>query len=490
MSPEKAARLVSNQLMGVFRELNQFDTSEDLGFDAHSIRISPLEDRYLFRLKQLDAIDRAARKLVPFIDSYPIEDCVSMLSDFLLEEKDARSLLAEVHSNLQKRILNFISTFDSQGEWEVAQACRGIDIDRVDGPVGPCEFYEMDKERFRLWGQRYSSGNYNPPVTTNVCHSWPQGEQAMMGQVVGVVRVNATTQKHALAKASFRLQETIDLLRYAQLTVEYPTNPFPEIGVGGPRWHNHHSFAMRVDAPGFASNKAMGGAVGCSVLSCRQAPAWTTLEDILKLGPSERSEMQIRAVTALQWIGQAALAPSSSSHIVALVTALEALLIDVSESAGKRRKLSNRVARLTTNSANDFQVVSTKTDELYRLRSECVHAGLNEVEKAECANAIRTIARTFETLFAKVPFSAEATLAGVLAHISLVRRGDIDDGNKEMWVSENAYHRYLNAQNGSVDSTNHWHDAEREYIVDDILRGQPLISFVSNKKSNSDESEA
>ena len=51
-----------------------------------------------------------------------------------------------------------------------------------------------------------------------------------------------------------------------------------------------------------------------------------------------------------------------------------------------------------------------------------------------------------------------------------------------------AYYRYLDAKNGKVDSTSHWHDAEREYIADAVLRGQPLSSFVKQKKADSEES--
>src|SRR5437016_2399540 len=106
----------------------------------------------------------------------------------------------------------------------------------------------------------------------------------------------------------------------------------------------------------------------------RQAPGWTGLEQLVRLDLSARNELQLRLTTALEWIGQAALAPSHPIRLVALVTALEALLIEESESAGKKTKLANRVSRLIADSDSEMPGLIKEIEELYKTRSECVHA--------------------------------------------------------------------------------------------------------------------
>src|SRR5262249_2170031 len=156
-------------------------------------------------------------------------------------------------------------------------------------------------------------------------------------------------------------------------------------------------------------------------------------------------------------------------------TALEALLIEESESAGKKTKLASRVSKLVAESGAPVQGVANDVEELYRTRSECVHAGLVDVEKAEVTRGVRLVASAVEAILTKPSFLAARSLKDILPHIdpSPVR----SDEDRSRWVSESAYFRWLNEGQPPHHHFQHWLDAEREYICATLLRGRRLDSF-------------
>ncbi len=350
------------------------------------------------RLPAWAAIAKAARKLVPLIDFYPLEKWIDHLTTFVVEIKDAGVPLAEVHDGLRARVLDFLHSFAAQGEWEVVYAVKGIDRSGVPFTVAGCVFSQMNDDLFILWGRRFSTGLYRPPEDGPVYQAWFQDEEAIRGQLVATTRVRATDLDHARAKGRSRVEEVIHLLRFGQLVVGFPEQPFPEVGLWERQWRHDHSIAMRLDKPGFGTHQTLGGPEGNSYSMSRRAPGWEGLERLVQLDLSARSEMQLRLTTALQWIGQAALAPSTPTRLVALVTALEALLIEESESLGKKTKLSSRASKLVGQSEAERRVLVGEIEDIYEARSECVHAGLLDVEKREIAKAARLLAKTIESL--------------------------------------------------------------------------------------------
>jgi hypothetical protein len=123
--------------------------------------------------------------------------------------------------------------------------------------------------------------------------------------------------------------------------------------------------------------------------------------------------LQLRLTAALEWVGQAALAPSGPLRLVALVTALEALLIEESESLGKERKLAGRISAIVGHSPEAVGQAAKDPEALYEVRSECVHAGLVDVEAEEVATGVRLLGKTVEALV-RPPFEQCASLADLL----------------------------------------------------------------------------
>lgn len=416
MSPEKAAKKSANLLMLAFKDTSPDDPSVQVGLIAHGYQPGPSGQRYLLRSEAFAATTKAARNLAQLIDLYPLEKCISLLRTFVVEEKDRGTPLPQVHENLRVKILQFLQSFASQGEWEVVLAVRGIDLTEGPFSVGPCSFSLMDDAQFHLWGRRFATGKYVPPESGPVFQEWFQHESALRGQVVAAARVRATDQDHASAKGRKRIEEVINLLRYGQLVVGFPERPFPEVGLWAKQWQHDHGIVIRLDKPNFGTNQMLGGPAGNQYSMSKRAPGWDGLEQLVRLDLSARNDLQLRLTTALEWVGQAALAPSAPIRLVALVTALEALLIEESESLGKKTKLANRVAKLVAPTSAAQQAVAKEVEEMYEARSECVHAGLVDVEKDELKKVARLIAKTVDGLY-QPPFSTMLSLGEVLQKI-------------------------------------------------------------------------
>lgn len=78
----------------------------------------------------------------------------------------------------------------------------------------------------------------------------------------------------------------------------------------------------------------------------------------------------------------------------------------------------------------------------------------------------RSTGRPDQFLREGVSVAAEGSLAA----------SDTDTGERDRWVRENAYYRYLDEQRRGDRACQHWYDAEREYLCDSILKGRPLNS--------------
>lgn len=487
MSPEKMAKQVANLLMVVFKEAGVGSPTESEMLAAHGHHRAPSGQSYLLKAASFDALKRAAEKLATLMDGYPAKECIGHLTDVAVAEKDMGTPLAEAHERMRAKVLAFLRGFENQGQWEVVFAVRGIDPNPGPFQIGPCSFYLMDDEKFALWGQRSSSGRYEPPPGAPIYQEWIRDEGPMRGQFVAAARVQAMNHEHARTKGRNRIEEAINLLRYGQLVVDFPDGRFPEIGFWLRQWQHDHSFAIRVDRPGFGTHRLLGGPEGNWYSASNKAPGWAGLEKITLLDRSARSEMQLRFTIALQWIGQAALAPSTSIRLVALVTALEALLIDESESAGKKTKLAKRISALVAQTDQEKPSLTEEVEALYRNRSECVHGGGIEVETAEMTRGVRLLARTIEALVAKTPYSTAGSLGEILKLIDPPSTSG--DKDRIRWVTENAYLRWVDEGKPKNRQLQHWFDAEREYLCNLVLKGRPLDSIGARMRP-ADDAEA
>lgn len=480
MSPDKTAKYVANQLMVVFKEVEIGSPTETEMMAAHGYHLAPSGNRYLLKAASYDALNRAAFKLTTLMDGYPQQQCVSHLTEIAVTQKDIGATPAQAHERMRTKALEFLRGFENQGQWEAVFAVRDIDPNAGAFQIGPCSFYLMDDGQFALWGRRFSSGRYEPSPEAGILQEWVRDEAPMRGQFVAVARINAINHDHARTKGRNRIQEAINLLRYGQLVVGFPESNFPEIGFWVRQWQHDHSFVVQIDHPNFGSQRLMGGPEGTWHSVCCQAPGWSGLEKIILLDRGLRSEMQLRFTTALQWVGQAALAASSSVRLVALVTALEALLIGESESAGKKTKLARRISALLSTTDQEKAGLIAEVEELYRNRSECVHGGGIEIEAAILNGAVRLLARTFEAVVSNPLSCTATTLQEILERIDPTPASG--DPDRLRWVTENAYLRWVGEGKPNDRQIQHWFDAEREYLCNQMLKGRPLSNIEGGRQ--------
>lgn len=400
-------------------------------------------------------------KCIILLNYYPLEKCADRLRGMVVAEKDAGTAIQNAQNVLNNKIRAFLDEFENQGVWEVLFAVRGITPHETNFCVGSCKFSMMDDQQFLLWGRRYFSGVYSPSEDTPISNDWNSHESPLRGQVVATVRVHAADSDHALTKGRNRIEEAINLLRYGQLVMSIPHHPFPEVGVGFRQWQHAHSFAMRIDSPDFTTKQELGGPEGNDHSISSKAPGWNGWNSLIQSDISSRTDLGIRLSIALQWIGQAALASAASIRLVALVTALEATLIEEGESMGKKAKLSGRISKLLGRTEEERQQIESQVANLYGIRSDCVHTGLIDVEKNELDKAVQLTAEIFNTILCLPPYSTMSSLSDVVDHLERITPG-VD---RKKWISENAYHRYRDEMDNPVKdrSLQHWLDAEREY---------------------------
>jgi hypothetical protein len=242
----------------------------------------------------------------------------------------------------------------------------------------------------------------------------------LRGQAVAVAQVRASDNEHARCEGHRLIEEAMDLLRYGQITVGWPPEPVPEFGLAAMAAYGYvqsHSLCVRLDKFDMCTNKSVSSGDGALIDHCKRAPAWMLLEKLLQIAPNARTEMQRRIMLGLTWVGQATLAQSNPVRLVALMTALETMLIEESETLGKRTKLAERVAKFPKMIDVNRQVSHAEMDQLYRIRSGCLHAGRAEVAEPDVRLASMAVAQTFNGILSDSALCQLPTLHEILEKI-------------------------------------------------------------------------
>ncbi len=416
MSPETAAKKAAGLLMYAVRSIEpDREIAESEVTLAHTTLRSGTGQKFLLVGNGYTAVKRAALKLAPVVDSYPLDDCERFLQQVVSDAAAKNCPPGEMWNFVFDRVRNFVHSFQSLGQWEVAIAVRGIDPSQNPFTVGPCAYSRMNQDMLRLWGRRLHSGQYNPPVPVDI-GMWEQEESGILNSMVATVRVHVIDHRHAQAKARQFVEETLNLLRFGQLCMNYPAKPFPEVGLEIEQFVHDHYFCVRLDSSGGSSGRHVAGPVGNDYSISRRAPGWDHLDRLLCIEAHFRTEIQIRIVAALQWVGRAALAPSLAVRLVSTVTAMEALLLEDSEQIGKRNKLKSRIGLLIGSDSNR-QEIERDVYRIYGLRSRCVHGAEEEVDPRDTFKAVTIVAETINALISKAPYPALKTIDDVIKNL-------------------------------------------------------------------------
>jgi hypothetical protein len=428
MTPEKASRMTANLLIQAFKLVCPEDKAGEIDYlQGASFPVANSGRKYFVSGDAQVVISNAVEKIRSVLGTYPIAELPAKLTEVVVEVSDAGTSIKDAHQELQRQVLALVKRLTTLGTWVVLHAVRGVQAESTPFAIGRCTFLRMDEREFWRWGQRFSTGNYNPPENTPVYSSWQRDEGVLQGQTIAVVTVSAADRTHAESEGRRVIEESLNALRYGQLIIDWPREPIPEFGLSAMWSTQHvqnHSICLRVDGLDAGSNKSVAGAEGAVLRYCQMAPAWNLIQPLLLLEPSARTEMQNRIMTALSWVGQAALASTESVRVVALTTALETLLIREHESSGKRSKLIDRVPRFPQLVHARRHVNGTDIDNLYKVRSGCLHAGRTDVEQTDRKLACLAVAQCVHGLLDNPAIQSASTLDEVLT--SLCPSGGVD----------------------------------------------------------------
>jgi hypothetical protein len=295
----------------------------------------------------------------------------------------------------------------------VVTAVFGIAAGQQPFTLGPCRFSSMDAAEAYRWRQREYCGRYDPPPGTPVLVHQVDLDQQVIGNWVAAIRVGASDATHAQAKAIYRLEEVLNVLRYGIFRFGLVQH-CPRAGLGRPSFWNDQSLCVRIQPPGAFTRSLRQGAGGLSLNMCRFSPAWADLERVVTKEGPDRTNLEATVMTALEWVGQAAAAPLAPIRVVSLATALEVLVMGEHESLGKRSKLSRRVARIASGLWAPGTDLEQLADALYRLRSECLHEGRTQVDKEDVEAAYGLVGAVVAAFLTKEPYCRCRTLKEVL----------------------------------------------------------------------------
>jgi len=283
--------------------------------------------------------------------------------------------------------------------------------------IGTAEFSVVDQSKLILWAQRSASSQFVPTTDSTVQkyildqHSW------LIGQVVASTTVSAADSGHADSVAKQRIEESLNVLRYGQLIRHWPPNPIPEFGPAATDSRGltvDCSIYMRINGHGFSSSEACHGS-GAVLRYCQFAAGWNELMQLIKIPIHARTEMQLRITNLLAWVGQAALAANNAVKLVSLITALEALLINKSESIGKKTKLSERISKFPKIADASHHIDAELAKGLYRIRSNCVHGGRTTTSENNIRLAAFAVAQCVAGILGNPSLASCATLSELLS---------------------------------------------------------------------------
>lgn len=400
--------------------------TKDNILEAHSIRPSRVSDRkYRLGPIALATAETASKVFVSGLDNYPIKPATDMLIEAVVAVQDEGLPIRQVESRLREVANERFTKLSQLAEWEFLTPIAGMYLEAGPIKLGRCRFQVFDEQELRRWAQRYSTGKYDPPANAPIHQSALDpmfglcGNPNLVGQVVAVVRIGAADANHAEAAGEAVIEEALNLLRYGQITLAGFGWAFPEIRIRPPESFSCISFCFPIansQPNGPSTRSRFGGTEGHPVGLVNQAPGWCALDAMLHKPRPNRTEIESRLTTALLWCGNAALSTADAVRLASLVTALEAMLLQKGESKGKKAKLIKRTRGLLGPG-----VAADTTDEVYSVRSDCIHNGENVVEDHVMDSARRLVAECIGKLTGDSRFAGCATLDQLLNVIDPTR---------------------------------------------------------------------
>lgn len=361
--------------------------------------------------------DTLAAKVAKHLDEYPVTDFLQTAQSWIADIYELRLPRAGTKDPLQQRLTTFFGRIAKPDAWHVLLAVTGLAMHQPPFSVGRGEFFVMDETQLHLWALRRGSVHFSPPATTRPRGSHNNLDAQLLGNWVARLKVRAIDTGHATAKAKTALEEILNVLRHGGFHFSIPQHYLRQ-GLGSPQPWNSQSMCVRVAPPGGFQDSLGDGAKGFDFSLCHWiARAWAALQTVICKEPADRTSVESLVMEALEWVGQAAAAPRPTVRLVSLVTAIEILVLQEDEALGKKAKLSRRVATVVQELVPEYPTAETDAIDLYRLRSECLHEGLAQIEEKEITKAYQFVDCLVTVFLTREPYCGSTTFADLIRAI-------------------------------------------------------------------------
>jgi hypothetical protein len=409
----------------------------------------------------LQSISRASDALIAQCDGFPIERLAKDFADVVIAVRDQTESPQAAHGAFRDYIAGTIAGFRTQTCWQALFAVSGLDHDMLPRTVGTVEFRIMDDHTFTETGKRLSTGSNNPQGEVTMCPDWELDKLGLRNRVVAFVDVEARDQHHARAKSHRTIQQAINAMRFAQIAGPFGHRPYPLIGVSEEPDRDERSLVFQFGRPAVGMQRALKGLGVVFAPLLEKSTLLDALSKMLAVHGAARTEMHMRMVAVLTWVGIAVEVESRPVQLISLVTALETLLIQKHESKGKAARLAYRIASLCGSTDAERDEMHEEWIQTSRLRNQCVHTGLEDCDEVHVKKAAKLAGRVVEILLTHERYRHCETLKEVVD--ALGTAGASATRGRDEWVRHNAYFRWMNMGSRHGNSLQHWVDAEREY---------------------------
>lgn len=213
------------------------------------------------------------------------------------------------------------------------------------------------------------------------------------GVTTAEVEVNARDAKAAEILAERRIQATIECVNFFS---DMMPGPLAWLSLPGRQEQQSSSALLAVsssgsihqhfDRTGPIGELSIAGLLGTDGVILNSVKR---VDSLLMKQPNKVEEM---ILTAVRWGGRATVAKTLEESFLLFAIALECLILP-KQSEELTYRLSQRVARLLGENADERVKLAKRTKDLYGTRSKIVHSGHYEVTEEEC-NEIRSIVKT------------------------------------------------------------------------------------------------
>jgi Primase C terminal 2 (PriCT-2) len=209
---KKVSRKLIGEMMAAWRDCRPLDfkslVPSEVFYSEKGTQFclgAPWKERFK---KIAESVDRC-------LDQYPLSDFERFLQTVVANAEETAASEADTSVFFRDKLADFFVQITSAPEWELVTGITGFTRAQPPFSVGPSRFFVMDQTEFDLWARRRSCDHNEPPSGT-VPRLDRLGEigSHLLGNWVASLRVRAIDASHATAKAGYRLEASLNVVRH------------------------------------------------------------------------------------------------------------------------------------------------------------------------------------------------------------------------------------------------------------------------------------